>query len=220
MITMKNVDLTFGARRILENVELSVKPGEFVFLVGPTGTGKSTLLRLLYMDLKPDNGSIQVGDYLSSEITKKQIPMLRRKVGVVFQDFKLLEDRSVFENVAFSLYVTGAKKSEIKKRVLRVLADVGLSHRRNALPKDISGGEKQRTAIARALINEPFVLLADEPTGNLDPEAAGEIMELLETINMRGTAVLMATHNYEIIGKAGARVMQLKEGKLTIAEKK
>ncbi len=218
MISVKNVDLSFGARKILSDVELSIKPGEFVFLVGPTGTGKSTLLRLLYMDLKPDSGSIQVENFLSSDITKSQIPLLRRKVGVVFQDFKLLDDRSVFDNVAFTLHVTGARKSDIKKRVLHILADVGLSHRRNALPKEISGGEKQRVAIARALINEPFVLLADEPTGNLDPEAAEEIMHLLETINTRGTAILMATHNYELLKRIKGKVYQLKNTKLTASD--
>lgn len=218
MISVKNVDLSFGARKILSDVELSIKPGEFVFLVGPTGTGKSTLLRLLYMDLKPDSGSIQVENFLSSDITKSQIPLLRRKVGVVFQDFKLLDDRSVFDNVAFTLHVTGARKSNIKKRVLHILADVGLSHRRNALPKEISGGEKQRVAIARALINEPFVLLADEPTGNLDPEAAEEIMHLLETINTRGTAILMATHNYELLKRIKGKVYQLKNTKLTASD--
>jgi cell division transport system ATP-binding protein len=214
MITLKNVEYSFDARKVLDGVDLEISQGEFVFLIGATGVGKSTLLRLIYMDLPPRTGEVQVGDYSSSTIKQRQIPYLRRKIGVVFQDFKLFEDRSVFENVAFALHVTSSKKSTIKKRVLRVLADVGLSHKRNSYPHEISGGEKQRVAIARALVNEPFILLADEPTGNLDPESAIEIMQTLEEINNHGTAVLMATHNYDLIKKLKARVVQIKDGKL------
>jgi cell division transport system ATP-binding protein len=215
MITLKNIEYSFDSRKVLDGVDLSISQGEFVFLIGATGVGKSTLLRLIYMDLTPRAGEVEVGDYSSSTIKKRQIPYLRRKIGVVFQDFKLFEDRSVFENVAFALHVTGSKKSTIKRRVLRVLADVGLSHKRNSYPNEISGGEKQRVAIARALVNEPFILLADEPTGNLDPESAAEIMQVLEEINNHGTAILMATHNYDLIKKLKARVVQIKEGKLT-----
>ncbi|MGD0339675.1 MAG: cell division ATP-binding protein FtsE [Bacteroidota bacterium] len=215
MITIKNVEYSFDSLKVLDGVDLTILQGEFVFLIGATGVGKSTLLRLIYMDLFPQAGEVEVGDYSSSTIRRRQIPYLRRKIGVVFQDFKLFEDRSVFENVAFALHVTGSRKSTIKKRVLRVLADVGLSHKRNSFPHEISGGEKQRVAIARALVNEPFILLADEPTGNLDPESAAEIMQTLEEINNHGTAVLMATHNYELIKKLRARVVQLKDGKLS-----
>ncbi len=215
MITIKNVEYSFDSRKVLDGVDLTILQGEFVFLIGVTGVGKSTLLRLIYMDLFPQTGEVEVGDYSSSTIRRRQIPYLRRKIGVVFQDFKLFEDRSVFENVAFALHVTGSRKSTIKKRVLRVLADVGLSHKRNSFPHEISGGEKQRVAIARALVNEPFILLADEPTGNLDPESAAEIMQTLEEINNHGTAVLMATHNHELIKKLRARVVQLKDGKLS-----
>jgi cell division transport system ATP-binding protein len=214
MITLKDVEYSFDARKVLDGVNLEISQGEFVFLIGSTGVGKSTLLRLIYMDISPRVGEVCVGDYSSSSLKQRQIPYLRRKIGVVFQDFKLFEDRSVFENVAFALHVTSSKKSAIKKRVLRVLADVGLSHKRNSLPHEISGGEKQRVAIARALVNEPFILLADEPTGNLDPESAAEIMQILEEINNHGTAVLMATHNYDLIKKLKARVVQLKDGKL------
>lgn len=215
MISLKNVEYSFSVRKIIDGVDLTIPQGEFCFLIGTTGVGKSTLLRLIYMDILPQSGEVTVGDYSSSTIKRRQIPYLRRKIGVVFQDFKLFEDRSVFENVAFALYVTGSKRSMIKKRVLRVLADVGLSHKRNSFPHEISGGEKQRVAIARALVNEPFILLADEPTGNLDPESAAEILQTLEEINNHGTAVLMATHNYELIKKMKARVVQLKDGKIT-----
>jgi cell division transport system ATP-binding protein len=214
MITLRNVEYSFNARKVLDGVDLEISQGEFVFLIGATGVGKSTLLRLIYMDLPPHIGEVQVGDYSSSTIKQRQIPYLRRKIGVVFQDFKLFEDRSVFENVAFALHVTSSRKSTIKKRVLRVLADVGLSHKRNSYPHEISGGEKQRVAIARALVNEPFILLADEPTGNLDPESANEILQTLEEINNHGTAVLMATHNHDLIKRMKARVLQLKDGKV------
>ena len=214
MITLTNVEYSFDSHTILQDVNLKIMQGEFVFLIGATGAGKSTLLRLVYMDILPHRGRVEVEDYSSTTIKPKHIPLLRRKIGVVFQDFKLFDDRSVFENVAFALYVTGAKPGAIKKRVLRVLADVGLSHKRNSFPHEISGGERQRVAIARALVNEPFILLADEPTGNLDPESADEIMEILQNINNRGTAVLMATHNYELIKKFKARIVQIKDGRL------
>jgi cell division transport system ATP-binding protein len=182
--------------------------------------GKSTLLRLLYFDLLPTSGIVKIANYDSASITNRQIPRLRRRLGIVFQDFKLLDDRHIYDNVAFALFVTNARRSEIKKKVLHVLADVGLSHKRYQMPNELSGGEQQRVVIARALVNEPVVLLADEPTGNLDPTSSAEIMDLLTKINMRGTAVLMATHNYELVKKYPARVVQLKDGKLTEVEMK
>lgn len=214
MIELKNVCVSFENQRVLENVNFTMKPGEFVYLVGQTGAGKSSLLRLLYFDLKPERGIVRVGDYYSHSITDREIPHLRRKLGIVFQDFKLLPDRSAYENVAFALHVTNTKRSEIKKRVLFTLADVGLSHKRYSMPNELSGGEQQRVVIARALANNPLMLLADEPTGNLDPVSSFEIMDLLRKINLRGTAVLMATHNYDIVRKYPARVIQLKEGSL------
>ncbi len=214
MIELKNVTVKFDDQIVLDHISFALQPGEFVYLVGQTGTGKSSLLRLLYFDLKPSTGIVQISKYNSSTITKRQIPFLRRHLGIVFQDFKLLEDRNVYDNVAFALFVTNTKRSEIKKKTLHVLADVGLSHKRNHMPHELSGGEQQRVVIARALVNEPFVLLADEPTGNLDPTSSMEIMELLLKINMRGTAILMATHNYEIVKKYPARIIQLKEGEL------
>ena len=214
MISFENVSVRFDSHAVLEDVSLKINQGEFVFLVGQTGSGKTTLLRLIYMDLFPTSGTVTIGKYLSNSITKPQIPYLRRKIGVVFQDFKLLEDRNVFDNVAFALQVTNAKGQEIKRRVLRILADVGLSHKRNRMPYELSGGEQQRASIARGLVNEPLILLADEPTGNLDPATATEILELLKDINTRGTAVLMATHNYELVRKSRERIVQIKNGKL------
>lgn len=214
MISFENVSVRFDSHAVLEDVSLKINQGEFVFLVGQTGSGKTTLLRLIYMDLFPTSGTVTIGKYLSNSISKPQIPYLRRKIGVVFQDFKLLEDRNVFDNVAFALQVTNAKGQEIKRRVLRILADVGLSHKRNRMPYELSGGEQQRASIARGLVNEPLILLADEPTGNLDPATATEILELLKDINTRGTAVLMATHNYELVRKSRERIVQIKNGKL------
>jgi cell division transport system ATP-binding protein len=218
MIELKDVTVSFDGQVILDRLNLSLKNGEFVYLVGATGAGKSSLLRLLYMDLKPESGTVCVLDYDSVTTKASEIPHLRRKLGIVFQDFKLLEDRDVFENVAFALYVTNARRSDIKKRVFHALSDVGVSHKRNQMPHELSGGEQQRVVIARALVNTPSILLADEPTGNLDPGASAEIMELIRKINMRGTAVLMATHNYELVRKYPARVIQLKDGKLVDIE--
>jgi cell division transport system ATP-binding protein len=220
MIELKNVSVSFDDQRVLDGIHFAMKPSEFVYLVGQTGMGKSTLLRLMYFDILPTSGSVRVASYDSSSITSRQIPRIRRRLGIVFQDFKLLEDRSVYDNVAFAMFVTNARRSEIKKKVLHVLADVGLSHKRYQMPHELSGGEQQRVVIARAIVNEPVVLLADEPTGNLDPTSSAEIMELLTKINMRGTAVLMATHNYELAKKYPARMIQLKEGKLTEIEMK
>jgi cell division transport system ATP-binding protein len=218
MIELKDVTVSFDGQVILDRLNLSIKDGEFVYLVGATGAGKSSLLRLLYMDLKPESGTVAVLDYDSITTRASEIPHLRRKLGIVFQDFKLLEDRDVFENVAFALYVTNSRRSDIKKRVFHALSDVGVSHKRNQMPHELSGGEQQRVVIARALVNTPSILLADEPTGNLDPGASAEIMELIRKINMRGTAVLMATHNYELVRKYPARVIQLKDGKLVDIE--
>jgi cell division transport system ATP-binding protein len=214
MIELKEVTVSFDGQVVLDQLNLSVRDGEFIYLVGTTGAGKSSLLRLLYMDLKPDSGIVGVLDYDSATTKAQEIPRLRRRLGIVFQDFKLLDDRDVFENVAFALYVTNTGRSEIKKRVFHALSDVGVSHKRNQMPHELSGGEQQRVVIARALVNTPSLLLADEPTGNLDPSASSEIMELLIKINMRGTAVLMATHNYDLVRKYPARVIQLKDGKL------
>ncbi len=220
MISLLNVSVSFHGRAVLDDVTLTVRPGEFVFLVGQTGSGKSTLLRLMYMDLSPTSGTVMVERYNSNHIHEREKPYLRRSLGIIFQDFRILDDRSVFENVAFALHVTGAKGKEIKKRVLRTLADVGLTHLRNKMPGELSGGEKQRVVIARALVNHPTFLLADEPTGNLDPATSFEILRLLKEINTRGTAVVMATHNYELVRRLNERIMQVKDGKIFDVELK
>lgn len=220
MIRFTNVTLAFDRHTVLDDVTFEVRPGEFAFLVGQTGSGKSTILRLMYMDLLPTRGVVTVGKYNSSLITKPEQPYLRRTLGIVFQDFRLLEDRDVFENVAFTLHVTGTPGKDIKKRVLRALADVGLAHHRQKLAHELSGGEQQRLVIARALVNNPSFLLADEPTGNLDPLTSREILQLLKDINTRGTAVIMATHNYDLIRKSNERVLQVRDAKVYEVERK
>jgi len=188
--------------------------GEFVYLIGKTGAGKSSFLKLLYRDIKPNEGKIFVADYEVSSLPERKVPFLRRRLGIVFQDFQLLPDRDVYENVAFSLEVTGNTKRHIKQRVLEVLGMVGLSHKRKAMPGDLSGGEQQRVVIARALANEPRIMLADEPTGNLDPDASKSIMELFQQINNRGMAVLMVTHDYNVVKNFPARTVRIKDGNI------
>ncbi|NQT25619.1 ATP-binding cassette domain-containing protein [candidate division KSB1 bacterium] len=214
MIELCNVWYILEKHPILEDITIHIKPGEMVYLFGPSGAGKSTLLRLAHMEIMPTRGMVRVADFNSSRITKDEIPFLRRKVGVVFQDFKLLPDRDVFDNVSFALWATGVPYRKIKKRVLQVLAEVGLSHKRYAMIKTLSGGEQQRVCMARALANEPFILLADEPTGNLDDESSRDILTLLGRINRRGTAILMATHKEDAIHQIPGRILRLKEGKL------
>lgn len=214
MIQFFNVDLYYGEKAILHHITFTINKGEFVYLIGPTGAGKSSVLRLIYFDEFPDSGTVIVNQYSSAKIKIRDIPYIRRKIGVVFQDFKLLPDRNVFENVAFALRVTGAPTAMIKKKVLRVINLVGLGNRRNHYPRELSGGEQQRVAIARALVNDPFVLLADEPTGNLDPKSATEILEIIESINKRGTAILMATHNYSLIKQFPHRTINMFQGEL------
>lgn len=214
VIFLSNVTVSYDSRPILAGIDFTLTTGEFCYVIGKTGVGKSSFLKLLYRDVKPDAGLIQVADFDVTNLPEKKVPYLRRRIGVVFQDFQLLQDRNVFDNVAFALRVTGQGKKIIKKRVMEVLGLVGLSHKRNAMPNDLSGGEKQRIVIARALANEPRLLLADEPTGNLDPEASASIIELLQQINNRGMAVLMVTHDYDVIRKFPKRTVQIEEGQL------
>jgi cell division transport system ATP-binding protein len=214
MIHFYNVTVYYNNHTALHDVSFSIDKGEFVYLIGPSGAGKSTLMKCIYMDDFPDAGSLIVAEYDTVRIKKRNIAKLRRKVGVVFQDFKLLSDRNVYDNIAFVLLVTGTRKSQIKRRVLKALSDVGLEHKADKYPHELSGGEQQRIAIARAIINEPYILLADEPTGNLDPAATTEILDLLMKINSRGTAILMATHDYELIDRYPKRVLELKNSEL------
>lgn len=215
VIEFSDVTVAYNHRPVLDNVDFTLENGEFTYLIGQTGAGKSSFLRLIYRDLLPDSGKVRVADMDVTSLPDKKVPYLRRRLGIVFQDFQLLPDRTVYDNVAFSLEVTGEKKSYIKQRVLEVLGMVGLSHKRKNMPEDLSGGEKQRVVIARALANEPRIMLADEPTGNLDPEASASIMELLKQINNRGMAVLMVTHDYDTVKKYPFRTLQLKEGQIS-----
>jgi cell division transport system ATP-binding protein len=213
MLSFSNVIYHYPSQPVFENLNLELDPGEFIFLIGKSGSGKSTLLQMIYMNILPQAGTVRVAEYESKTIKPQALPFLRRKVGVVFQDFKLLKDRNIYENLSFVLAVTGTSGKEIKKRVNNALSDVGLLHRRYSMPEELSGGEKQRVAIARAVINEPLLILADEPTGNLDPETSSEIMGIFEKINSRGTAIIFATHNYEIVKRYNHRIIKLENGK-------
>ena len=215
MIRFTNVTMQYPRGGIaLRDVSLFVAKGEFVFFTGASGAGKSTLLKLVYMDERPSTGEVRVGGYLSREIGRRDVAKLRRKLGIVFQDYRLLEDRSVERNVAFALQVISAPRDSIRTKVGRALAQVGLSSKAACMPSELSGGERQRVAIARAIVNDPFVLVADEPTGNLEERATRGIFELLSDINARGTAVLMATHDLSLVRRAGFRTVELDAGQL------
>lgn len=216
MISFQNVSKKFSTTiTALEDVNLEIKKGEFVFLVGPSGAGKSTLLRMLAREYFPSSGSITVDNFDISKLKPSEIPIYRRKIGFVFQDFKLLDDRTVLENVALALQVRQVPEQEIAKEVERTLKLFEIWDRRNLFPRQLSGGEAQRTAIARAIIGKPEVLLADEPTGDLDPQTAWSVLQLLGEINSWGTTVVMATHNKEIVDAQKRRVVSLKHGKIT-----
>jgi len=215
LIEFKNVTKVFQKNwYAVRDINLKVDKGEFVFLVGKSGAGKSTLLRLIYLDIFPNSGEVNVAGFNSLTIKKQEIPFLRRKIGVIFQDFKLLMDKNVYENVAFALEVTNTPRRKMKELVMNALADVGITHKKNSFPYQLSGGEQQKVAIARALVREPFILLADEPTGNIDPAGSEEIIEILKEINTSGTAVLMATHQVELIKKLPRRVVTIDEGRI------
>lgn len=214
VVEFRNVTVDFDGRRVLDDVDFSLSNGEFCYLIGPTGTGKSSLLKLIYRDLMPDYGDVLVTGQHVPRLNEQEVPMLRRRLGIVFQDFQLLPDRSVYDNVAFALEVTANRRSFIKQRALECLSMVGLAHKDRKMPADLSGGEQQRVVIARALANEPRIMLADEPTGNLDPGAANNILELLQQINNRGMAILMVTHNYDMVREFPQRTIKLEDGKL------
>ena len=198
----------------LSDLTLHVSKGEFVFLTGPSGAGKSTILKLIFVEERPTSGELRVSGFNSRELRRYEIHKLRRKLGIVFQDFRLLEDRTAEANVAFALEVTDAPRDTIPARVSRVLTQVGLASKATSYPHELSGGEQQRVAIARALVNDPLVLVADEPTGNLDDRATRGIFQLLREINAMGTAVLMATHNLELIRRSSFRTIELNHGRL------
>lgn len=215
MIELINVSKTYAnGVDVLYNVNLNIGKEEFVFIVGPSGAGKTTLMRLLYRGENPSSGKVIVDRINVAELDAEQVPYLRRNIGVVFQDYKLLPKRTVFENVAFALRVTGAPRSTIRRKVMQSLELVGMLRRANAFPNELSGGEKQRACIARAIVNNPPILLADEPTGNLDPATSWDIIQLLEKINKRNTTVLVATHNKSIVDDMKRRVVALENGRV------
>lgn len=213
MITLRNVSKSYGkGQPAIDHMDLQIDKGEFVFVVGNSGSGKSTLIKLLLKELEPTEGTIEVNGQILNKLKRRKVPKYRRGVGVVFQDFRLLKDRTIFENVAFAQQVVEVPHRYIKRQVENMLEMVGLKDRMNAFPNELSGGEQQRVAIARALVNHPVLLLADEPTGNLDPVTAKEIMELLSEINKSGTTVLVVTHNKELVNEMGKRVILIEDG--------
>lgn len=213
MLKMQNVSKVYdGGSVALQNVDIHIKPGEFVFVVGPSGAGKSTFIKMLFREVLPTTGSIFVNGKDILSMTPKEIPYLRRQLGIIFQDYRLLPDRTVYENVAFAMQVIETPRRKIKRRVLNVLELVGLRHRANAYPNELSGGEQQRIAIARAIVNDPIMVIADEPTGNLDPETSWDIMEIFKEINATGTTIVMATHDKEIVDAMGKRVIAIENG--------
>ncbi len=213
MIKLKNVSKVYANNHIaLSNININIEKGEFVFLVGPSGAGKSTFIKLLLKEIEVTSGQISVNNQDVTAIKRQDIPYYRRSIGVVFQDFRLLHDRTVFENVAFAMRIIEANPKEIKKRVPQVLALVGLANKAKQYPTQLSGGEQQRIALARALANNPRILICDEPTGNLDPETSWDIMDLLRVINKAGTTILMATHAKDIVDRMKKRVIAIEKG--------
>lgn len=221
MIVLDNVSMTYpGSNTALENINIKIEKGEFVFIVGRSGSGKTTLIKLLLRELLPTKGTIMVDNKDLTKLKRREVPKMRRKIGVVFQNFRLLKDLTVYENVAFAQRVIEAPAHQIRRQVPSMLTMVGLADKYRAYPKQLSGGEQQRVAIARALVNEPPILIADEPTGNLDPENSVEIMKMLDEINKRGTTVVVVTHNQEIVNMMQKRVITLKKGKIISDEEK
>lgn len=221
MVVLDHVTMQYPIGiKALDDVTFRINKGEFVFVVGSSGSGKTTLIKLLLKEMKPTAGEISVDGKLYSKMKRKEIPMLRRKIGVVFQNFRLLKDRTVFENVAFAQQVIERPTKEIRRQVPATLTMVGLADKYKQFPKELSGGEQQRVALARAIVNQPDIILADEPTGNLDPKNSLEIMRLLEEINKKGTTVVVVTHNKDIVNLMKKRVITLKKGKIVSDEEK
>ncbi len=212
MIRFSHVFKDYPKGAALKNVSLHIAKGEFVFLTGHSGAGKSTMLKLIYGELRPSSGDVRVSGFNIAELAPADLPRLRRRLGIVFQDFRLLEDRTAEENVAFALEVTGARPDTIPARVMRVLTQVGLAAKASAYPQELSGGEQQRVAIARALVNDPTILVADEPTGNLDERATRGVFQLIREISAAGTAVVMATHDLDLVKQTTYRTVEMREG--------
>jgi len=212
LITFDHVTKKYRTNIGLDDVSVHINKGDFVFLVGPSGAGKSTFIKLILKEINADEGTITVGEYEVSSLSNREIPMFRRKVGTVFQDFRLLPKKTVFENVAFAMEVLHKSPRQIRKQVPQILSLVGISDKAHKYPDELSAGEQQRVAIARAIVNNPQVLIADEPTGNLDPDTAWEIMDLLEQINLRGTTIVMVTHAKDIVDRMRKRVIAIESG--------
>lgn len=221
MILLDQVSKTYpGDVQALKDIDLRVEKGEFVFVVGQSGSGKTTLFRLLLKEIEPTSGTIYINNRNLENLKRRHIPLFRRGVGVVFQDFRLLRDRNVYENIAFAQRIVGVPSRQIRRNVMTLLELVGLREKYKSTPDELSGGEQQRVALARALINNPPLLLADEPTGNLDPRNSWEIMKLLETVNKRGTTVLVVTHNKDIVERMEKRVVTLSDGTIVADQRK
>lgn len=216
MIEFQNVSYAHGKGYGVNNLNMNIDEGDFTFLIGPTGSGKTTLMRLIYFDILPDTGQVMVNRFKSSSMSERKISMVRRSIGMVFQDYKLLRDRNLFDNVALPLHVLGFNPRDIPDRVDEALDLVGLVGKETHYPDELSGGEQQRASLARAIIKEPEIILADEPTGNLDPVASFELVRLLETIHETGTTILMASHNYNLIKGRGLPIYELKDGVLRV----
>lgn len=214
MIHFSNVTKFYEKQAALKNITFSIEKGEMVFMTGPSGAGKSTLLKIIYLSEKPDEGSVTIAEWDLSKLKESSIPFLRRNIGVVFQDFRLLDNRDVFDNVAIALRIRGMLDSEIQDWVMEILKMVNLRHKADSFPRALSGGEQQRVVIARAIVGEPTILLADEPTGNLDPDTAAGITRLFKEINARGTTVVIATHNRELYRNTGRRVFRIDNGNI------
>ena len=212
MIQLDNVSYSYDKGGGVSNVNLSLNDSEYAFIIGPTGSGKTTLLRLIYMELFPQVGKVVVDKYNSKNIKPRKIPYLRRKIGMVFQDYHLLNDRNLFDNIALALHVIGYSKDEIVERVTESIEEVGLEGKSNRYPQELSGGEQQRACVARALVKDPDIVLADEPTGNLDPVTSFELIKLLEEVNQEGKTILMASHNYNLIKGRGHRIIEIQNG--------
>ena len=214
MIDFDHVTKKYRTNIGLDDVSVHINKGDFVFLVGPSGAGKSTFIKLILKEINADSGTIKVGDFVVTDLSNREIPMFRRKVGTVFQDFRLLPKKTVFENVAFAMEVLHKTPRQIRKQVPQILSLVGISDKAHKYPDELSAGEQQRVAIARAIVNNPAVLIADEPTGNLDPNTAWERMDLLEQINLRGTTIVMVTHAKDIVDKMNKRVIAIEKGRI------